>query len=120
MSELFKYLLLVSFLTLSPSVRSQTCYVAKTGTKYHMPTCSYLKYSSIAYDLTKAMEAGYTACSRCNPTKASLQTAAKTSNVVPVKVVQSTTAVQCTGKTQAGARCKRMTKNASGYCYQHG
>lgn len=28
-------------------------------------------------------------------------------------------AVQCSGITQKGTRCKRMTKNASGRCYQH-
>ena len=26
---------------------------------------------------------------------------------------------QCTGFTQAGPRCKRMTTNCSGRCYQH-
>lgn len=28
--------------------------------------------------------------------------------------------VQCSGITQKGARCKRMTKSANGRCYQHG
>jgi len=31
----------------------------------------------------------------------------------------STTSSQCLGITQKGAQCKRMTKDASGYCYQH-
>src|SRR5690606_12605316 len=30
-----------------------------------------------------------------------------------------TTSVQCSGTTQKGARCKRMTLSASGRCYQH-
>ena len=29
------------------------------------------------------------------------------------------TSSQCMGTTKKGARCKRMTKDASGYCYQH-
>ena len=31
----------------------------------------------------------------------------------------SSTAVQCSGTTKKGLRCKRMTKDASGKCYQH-
>ena len=31
----------------------------------------------------------------------------------------SSTATQCLGRTKKGARCKRMTKSASGYCWQH-
>jgi hypothetical protein len=27
--------------------------------------------------------------------------------------------VQCYGTTQSGARCKNMTKNCCGFCYQH-
>lgn len=28
-------------------------------------------------------------------------------------------AVQCSGTTRSGRRCRRMTDNASGYCWQH-
>ncbi len=28
-------------------------------------------------------------------------------------------AAQCLGTTRSGARCKRQTNSASGYCYQH-
>lgn len=31
----------------------------------------------------------------------------------------SSTSVQCKGITKAGARCKNMTTNPNGYCYQH-
>ena len=31
----------------------------------------------------------------------------------------TTVAAQCRGTTQKGARCKRRTKNASGFCWQH-
>jgi endonuclease G len=32
---------------------------------------------------------------------------------------QASQIVQCSGITKAGVRCKRMTRNASGRCYQH-
>lgn len=31
----------------------------------------------------------------------------------------SATSTQCLGRTKKGARCKRMTKSDSGYCWQH-
>lgn len=38
----------------------------------------------------------------------------------PVQTKSSTcSSVQCSGTTQAGHRCKRMTTNCSGRCYQH-
>lgn len=84
-----------------------------------MASCSFLQYSKIAYDLQDALKAGYTACSRCKPTKEKL---ANDKNIAPAQFkvpVQRLTAVQCKAKTKAGTRCKRMTKNSSGYCYQH-
>ncbi|MCB0670236.1 MAG: hypothetical protein KDC80_30625 [Saprospiraceae bacterium] len=114
-----KLILLILFLISGLQVRSQTCYVTKTGEKYHMANCSYLQYSKIAYDYQKAIQAGYTACSRCKPTKEKLLSEKQ---VVPTQLKtspQRLTAVQCKAKTKAGTRCKRMTKNSSGYCYQH-
>ena len=35
------------------------------------------------------------------------------------RVIQTNKAVQCSGTTKAGNRCKRNTTNASGRCYQH-
>ena len=35
------------------------------------------------------------------------------------KVKMISTTVQCSGITKAGSRCKRMTTNSSGRCYQH-
>lgn len=35
------------------------------------------------------------------------------------KPAKSSTSVQCTGTTKSGARCKRMTTNSNGRCYQH-
>lgn len=36
------------------------------------------------------------------------------------KPAPSSTAVQCSGTTKAGNRCKRKTKSPNGRCYQHG
>ena len=37
----------------------------------------------------------------------------------PVQPAQTGQRLQCSGTTRAGNRCKRMTTNASGRCYQH-
>jgi endonuclease G len=41
------------------------------------------------------------------------------SNKTTTEENSSTTSVQCSGITAAGARCKRMTKSPSRRCYQH-
>lgn len=38
----------------------------------------------------------------------------------PSKEEKKSESVQCSEKTQAGERCKRMTRNANGKCFQHG
>ena len=38
----------------------------------------------------------------------------------PVIRETESSSVQCSGRTQSGARCKRMTKSPNGRCYQHG
>ncbi|HKZ40824.1 MAG TPA: hypothetical protein VJ044_07660 [Candidatus Hodarchaeales archaeon] len=43
----------------------QTVYVTKTGKKYHVASCSYLK-SSTAISLADAVKR-YSPCSKCNP-----------------------------------------------------
>jgi len=37
----------------------------------------------------------------------------------PSKTERRSTSVQCSGTTKAGKRCKRMTYNVNGRCYQH-
>ncbi len=43
---------------------SETVYITKTGSKYHRLGCSYLK-SCIPISLSKAIQQGYSPCSRC-------------------------------------------------------
>ncbi len=44
---------------------SQTVYITNTGSKYHRYGCRYLHSSCIKTSLSKAKNAGYTACSVC-------------------------------------------------------
>ena len=42
-------------------------YITKTGEKYHLEDCSYLRQSKIKTTKKEAVANGYTACSRCKP-----------------------------------------------------
>lgn len=45
---------------------AETVYITASGTKYHRNNCSYLSKSKISISLSKAVEQGYSPCSRCN------------------------------------------------------
>lgn len=49
-----------------PDQREVTVYVTKTGTKYHLDGCQYLRKSRIPMPLSEAISA-YEPCSRCGP-----------------------------------------------------
>ena len=51
----------------SVSNSGTTVYVTDTGSKYHRYGCQYLRESCHGMTLSKAKQAGYTACSRCDP-----------------------------------------------------
>lgn len=124
-----KYLqifLFLVFLSCTQNSPAQTVYTTKTGEKYHNATCHYLKNSKKEITLQQAIDFGYEPCSVCKPSLNSKesqkinslyssQESANTSQQTATKV----TATQCNGKTKSGQRCKRMTKNTSGRCYQH-
>jgi hypothetical protein len=106
-----KIRLLFLLLLFCTAVQAQsTVYITNTGEKYHKQTCKYLSKSSISTELSKAKENGYTACSVCKPGGAT--------TTQPVKQ-NASVSKQCTGQTKVGSRCKRMTTNANGRCYQH-
>ena len=48
---------------------SQTVYVTKSGTKYHLGSCSHLSKSKIEKSLSEAKNAGFEPCKTCNPPK---------------------------------------------------
>ena len=47
----------------------QVVYVTKSGTKYHLGSCSHLSKSKIEKSLGDAKAAGYEPCKTCNPPK---------------------------------------------------
>lgn len=119
-----KVLLFVATMFYTLSISAQTVYVTKTGEKYHTANCRYLKYSQKEITLEKAIALGFEACKVCKPsqiTKTTANSSSKTINTLSASTSSTKKAVatQCTGKTQAGTRCKRKTKNANGRCYQH-
>ncbi|WP_178988651.1 hypothetical protein [Winogradskyella schleiferi] len=120
----FRIILFLLTIAWSSNVMSQTVYSTKTGEKYHTENCRYLKYSKKAIDLNKAKALGYAACKVCKPTMENIKISeSEPSSIAPEdnrKIpTKKTTSSQCTGKTKAGKRCKRQTKNTSGRCYQH-
>jgi hypothetical protein len=65
-------LLLLAFLSVEALLAQQSAqndpivYVTKTGEKYHVGSCRYLRQSTIAMKLSEA-EKRYTPCSVCKP-----------------------------------------------------
>lgn len=59
--------------TSTPKVQSKVqkketvVYITRTGEKYHVSSCSYLRRSCIPIDLSDAKSSGYSPCSRCHP-----------------------------------------------------
>jgi hypothetical protein len=113
----------------APKSDAQTVYITATGKKYHRESCQYLRKSKYEIGMKEAIDRGLTACSVCSPggLKAKKESARDSvKNQKPVEKTQDQTqgaaevkSRQCIATTKAGARCKRMTTNASGKCYQH-
>ncbi len=82
-------------------VSAQTVYASDKGEKYHTADCNL---SGDAKDMTlaSAKKAGKSPCAICKPND---------------HFKDQT--VRCSGKTADGTRCKRMTANKAGKCYQH-
>ena len=118
MKSLKIILLILSFAFVN-TIAAQKVYTTKTGEKYHKSSCKYLKYSKKEYTLDKAKALGFSACSVCKPNKGDSASRAITNNNQTSASARNTTSAQCTGKTKAGKRCKRKTKNTNQRCYQH-
>ncbi|MEI9919065.1 MAG: hypothetical protein WDO14_09730 [Bacteroidota bacterium] len=127
----FLYFVLIA--CTAQSTEAQTVYITKTGAKYHRGSCQYLRKSKISIAMKDAIDRGYEPCSVCEPgglskdqktsptstpTQKKPNTSNNTENPSTQKPKESTSR-QCTATTKAGTRCKRMTTNASGRCYQH-
>lgn len=98
-----KFILLAFFLLAAAATRTiaQTVYASDKGEKYHTADC---KLSGDAKDMTlaAAKKAGKGPCGVCKPDEHFKDKVS-----------------QCSGKTADGTRCKRMTANKNGKCYQH-
>ena len=44
-----------------------TVYITKTGTKYHLSSCSSISNTKISISLDNALSQGYEPCKRCKP-----------------------------------------------------
>jgi hypothetical protein len=67
MKKLLKFLFLLVFLTSATTTFSQTVYVNKADSRYHLLTCKYLDTSHDSLDMTFAIKKGLGACPVCNP-----------------------------------------------------
>ncbi len=74
--------------------------------------------TSNAITRTEALKKDMKPCTFCKPDD-NKSTLAPSSNESVDKPGQKAEASQCIGKTQEGIRCKRWTKNANCYCFQH-
>lgn len=118
MKILYYLLIIMSSAILS----AQTVYITPSGKKFHTATCSTVKNVSTAVSVQQAMKKGLTACRVCNPGSgtASSGSGNRSYGIHSNEAQgQMNRAVQCSGYTQKGTRCKRMTKNKNGYCFQH-
>ncbi|HZY79290.1 MAG TPA: hypothetical protein VFE50_07200 [Cyclobacteriaceae bacterium] len=126
--SLIIYLILVA--CTSHASEAQTVYITKTGKKYHRAACQYLRKSQIEISIREAVDRGYTPCSVCEPGRPTEKTNKEPSKKPEAKSndgSQAPTSVkpaearsrQCSAVTKSGTRCKRMTTNANGRCYQH-
>ncbi|MEQ8926078.1 MAG: hypothetical protein RLO81_09720 [Fulvivirga sp.] len=125
MKSILKYTLLLILLysCTRQKADAQTVYITKTGSKYHTESCRYLSHSKYPISLKDAKIRAIEACKVCKPPTAVTgeKTKIDSSKVIdPPKRELKAVASQCsaTAKT-TGNRCKRMTKNASGKCWQH-
>ncbi|HCW06517.1 MAG TPA: hypothetical protein DGG95_04030 [Cytophagales bacterium] len=89
------------FIGLAVKSNAQTVYASQKGEKYHTADCK-LSGDANGMELADAKKAKKTACAMCKPDE----------HLKDKKT-------QCTGKTADGTKCKRMTSNKNGKCFQH-
>lgn len=125
LSSMKKHILLSLFILFAVVCQAQTVYKTKTGSKYHLKSCHYLK-SSFETTVAQAQAEGLTACSVCKPSSSnstatynSFKSNGKIQTGNTTSSNTSSGSVQCCGTTKAGARCKRKTTSSTGRCYQH-
>jgi hypothetical protein len=99
-----KKFIVLSFLVIAFSITkasAQMVYASEKGDRYHTADCN-LSGDARDMRLETAKKGGKKSCAICKPEDHFKD---KT--------------VRCTGTTADGKRCKRMTGNKAGKCYQH-
>lgn len=111
-------LFLTCILTIAHAQQSGTVYHTPSGTRYHAAKCHMVDNTSNGITRTEALKRDMKPCTFCKPDENKSNLAPQ--SIKPVeKPGQKAEASQCIGNTQHGIRCKRPTKNANGYCFQH-
>ena len=107
--------------------KEQTVYVTRTGEKYHLGSCRYLRKSKIAMKLSEA-KASYSACSVCDPPRQFNQVKILMKYLFLILIAfilsscdasSSSGSNRCAATTQEGTQCKRNAEPGSSYCWQH-
>jgi len=120
----FVRFIFISWVCFASSIYAQTVYRTPSGGKYHTEHCRYVKNVSHALSVAQAQQMGLDACKQCKPMAQlsgnSMRLISSASGGIKANEAKGTgSTVQCKGKTKAGSRCKRTTRNTNGYCFQH-
>lgn len=107
--------ILILFMLLGLSVKSQKVYKTPNGAKYHLASCRMVDNVSNSLTVKEAIKEGLTPCKICKPPIVQ----GLNSNQVDKSKGTSKNTVQCRGITKAGTRCRHNTSIANGYCFQH-
>lgn len=125
MKNLFLFCCILFACCAQRDISNDTVYVTGSGNKYHLQSCRYLGDHAVPIALKDAVSNGYELCTDCYPpayklpattpaTGSSMQTDSS-----PGQRSAPVLSVRCTAKTKRGTRCKRMTMDPSGRCFQH-
>lgn len=106
------------FFTLAHAQQSGMVYHTPSGTRYHTAKCRMVDNTSNGITRTEALKRDMKPCTFCKPDEN--KNTLEPQVIAPIiKPGQKEQASQCLGNTLEGVRCKRPTKNANGYCFQH-
>lgn len=106
------------FLAIVQAQQSDIVYHTPSGTRYHTAKCHMVDNTSNGITRAEALKREMKPCTFCKPdeNKNTLEPQVITPIIKPGQKEQAS---QCLGNTLEGVRCKRPTKNANGYCFQH-
>lgn len=96
---------------------SQNVYKTPSGKKYHLESCRMVvNVSSQLLSITDIATYRLEPCKICKPP---VRGSVSTNSLYSSKAAGEAATVRCKGFTQKGLQCKRMTRIANGFCFQH-